>query len=99
MTTPKNIIVKISARKERIVSVRYPGGHEVVSAVAEIEHPVVRRALQNYGLSTGLDIFINSELASTPEEFSLGLVSALNLFRGAGKSEQKLAEEARGLLA
>ena len=53
--THKDVTIKLSQRKDRVLSLRYPGGHEVVSAVEEVQHPVFRQVLQDHGIKTGFD--------------------------------------------
>lgn len=59
-----------------MLSLRYPGGHEVVSGAEEIRHPVVRQALQKCGINTGFDLLLNSDPAHF-EDFGLRLIEAL----------------------
>lgn len=91
------INVKLNPRKDKVLSLRYPGGHEVVSAVNEIQHPIIRRAFQKYGINTGVDLFAGSP--ANPDSFAVGLVHALHLLNGIEKSHQELSEEAKTLLA
>ena len=70
------IIVQLNARKDNVLSLRYPGGHEVVSVAEEIQHPIVRQALQKFGINTGMDLLLSSD-PSLIEDFSTHLAEAL----------------------
>lgn len=56
IATHQDFTVKLSPRKDRVLSLRYPGGHEVVSVVDEVQHPVFRQILQERGIQTGFDL-------------------------------------------
>ncbi len=68
--------IKLNQRKDKVLSLRYPGGHEVVSGVEEIQHPVVRQALQKCGINTGFDLLLSSNPAHL-ENFLSDLATVL----------------------
>ncbi len=69
VATHQDAVIQLSRRKDGVLSLRYPGGHEVVSAVEEVQHPIVRQALQRCGLNTGFDLLVNFNPAHL-EDFS-----------------------------
>lgn len=54
-------VIKLIRRKDGVISLRYPGGREVVSAIEEIEHPVIKQVLVAKGFRGGLDLTISSD--------------------------------------
>lgn len=57
--------IKFSRRKDRVISLRYPGGREVVSLIEEIEHPVIKKVLASFDFRGGLDLVTDSEITET----------------------------------
>ena len=54
-------VIKLIRRRDRVISLRYPGGREVVSAIEEIEHPIIKQILAAQGFRGGLDLTISSD--------------------------------------
>lgn len=56
--------IRLKRRKDNILSLRYPDGHEVVSLVSEVQHPVIREALVRRNFTGGLDLVAISPVSS-----------------------------------
>jgi D-glycero-alpha-D-manno-heptose-7-phosphate kinase len=72
---------------------------ETVKAVEEIEHPVVRAALQCLGIERGLELHHDGDLPArsgmgSSSAFAVGLLNALYGLRGERRSKMQLALEA-----
>ena len=72
--------IKVKRRRDNILSLRYPDGHEVVSLVSEIQHPIIREVLFSRNFKGGLDLVASSDIASQ-EDF----LQALRILEGEGK--------------
>ncbi|MDO8467200.1 MAG: hypothetical protein Q7S83_03630 [bacterium] len=55
--------IKLKRRKDNLIILRYPDGHEVVSLVSEVQHPVIREALESRSFRGGLDLVASSAIA------------------------------------
>jgi D-glycero-alpha-D-manno-heptose-7-phosphate kinase len=94
----KYIYITVNARFEDSIRVSY-SRTEIVDCVEEIEHPIVRKALQLLGLGTGLEIISMADLPSntglgSSGSFTVGLLQALHSYRRESVSAQQIAEEA-----
>lgn len=83
------------AHKHRIVY----SNIEQVREIAEIRHPSVRACLGEMGIEAGLEIHHDGDLPArsglgSSSSFTVGLLNALNAYRGRMASKQELAEEA-----
>lgn len=83
------------AHKHRIVY----SNIEQVREIAEIKHPSVRACLGEMGIEAGLEIHHDGDLPArsglgSSSSFTVGLLNALNAYRGRMASKQELAEEA-----
>lgn len=72
---------------------------ESVSSVAEIEHPVVKAALSDLSIAEGLSIHHDGDLPAcsgmgSSSTFTVGLLAALNAYKGVYCSPRQLAEKA-----
>lgn len=57
-------VIKIRRRKDNLLTLRYPEGHEVISLVSEVRHPVIREALESRNFRGGLDLVASSGIAA-----------------------------------
>src|SRR5881394_3066536 len=72
---------------------------ETRKSAEEIEHPVVRAALQHLGFERGLELHHDGDLPArsgmgSSSAFTVGLLHALHALRGAMATKQQLAGEA-----
>lgn len=72
---------------------------EIVPAVANIQHPIVRTALEMTQVTRGLEIVSIADVPSntglgTSSSFTVGLLKALHTYKREDRSRQALAEEA-----
>jgi len=72
---------------------------EMVTDIAEIEHPAVRAILQDRGVETGLEIHHDGDLPArsglgSSSSFTVGLLNALAARDGEMMMKQRLAQEA-----
>lgn len=56
--------IKLKRRKDNLITLRYPDGHEVVSLVSEVKHPVIREALESHNFHGGLDLVASSVISA-----------------------------------
>ena len=71
---------------------------EIVRDVRKIEHPIARQLLLDYGLD-GVEIVSTADVPagtglSTSSAYTVGLIHALNAFRGKLCSQERIAREA-----
>jgi len=72
---------------------------ELVREVAEIAHPCVRNALQWFGIESGIEISVTTDLPArsglgSSSSFTVGLLHALHAFQGRLVGQEQLALEA-----
>jgi len=72
---------------------------EMVKEVAQIEHPSARCCLQHLGITSGVEIFVMSDLPArtglgSSSAFTVGLLHALHAFQGKTVGQDFLAREA-----
>lgn len=72
---------------------------ETVSAIEDVEHPVVRAVLQHYQIDTPLDVSIQSSLPASSglgssSAFTVGLVNLVAALRGQGMTRLDLSQAA-----
>jgi D-glycero-alpha-D-manno-heptose-7-phosphate kinase len=72
---------------------------EMVSDIAEIDHPSVRACFKEMGVEEGLEIHYDGDLPArsgigSSSSFTVGLLNALSAMRGQMRSKQELAEQA-----
>lgn len=72
---------------------------ETVSQVSEIEHPAVRGALEQLGVTRGLEIHHDGDLPArsgmgSSSAFAVGLLNSLYALEGRMRSKEQLAKEA-----
>ena len=98
MTINKYMYVSIHPtfnRDETVVKYRQT---EIVRDVRKIEHPIARQLLLDYGLD-GVEIVSTADVPagtglSTSSAYTVGLIHALNAFRGKLCSQERIAREA-----
>lgn len=94
----KYVYIIVNPRFERSLRISY-SRTEIVDAVDDVQHPIVREALRLVGLESNLEIVsiadlpANSGLGSS-SSFTVGLLNALHVLKGEHRSPQQLAEEA-----
>lgn len=94
----KYIYVTVNRRFEKSIRISY-SKTEIVDAVNEIEHPIVREALKLLGLGEHIEITTVADAPSgsglgTSGSFAVGLLNALHLFKKEKVTDKVLAEEA-----
>jgi len=72
---------------------------EIVTDVAEIQHPIVREALKLVGITNGIEIVSIADIPAgtglgSSSSFTVGLLNALYAYNGTLKSAEELAREA-----
>ena len=91
------IYVLVKPRFEKGIRLSY-SRTENVTCREEIEHPLVRNALSMFGISESIEIVSTADIPSTgtglgsSSSFSVGLIRALNAFRGEVWSDRACAE-------
>ena len=73
--------------------------NEMVNTVEEIQHPVVRLALQTFGMKKGMEIHHDGDLPArtglgSSSAFSVGLLHCLHVLQGKQVSKEELTKEA-----
>lgn len=101
-TIDKYVTVQLARRKDNVISLRYPDGHEVVNSIPEIKNPIIRQALTSHNFKGGLDLISNSDIPpgsglGSSGAFAVGLINALHTLSGLEKTALELAEEAADL--
>jgi D-glycero-alpha-D-manno-heptose-7-phosphate kinase len=91
------IYVLVKPRFEEGVRLSY-SRTENVTRREEIEHPLVKNALSMFGINESIEIVSTADIPSTgtglgsSSSFSVGLIRALNAFRGEVRSDRDCAE-------
>ena len=91
------IYVLVKSRFEKGIRLSY-SKTENVTCREEIEHPLVRNALSMFGIGESIEIVSTADIPSTgtglgsSSSFSVGLIRALNAFRGEVRSDRACAE-------
>ena len=95
----KYMYVVVNQRFTDTIRVSYYAKTELVDAVDEIQHPLVREALKLTGITRGIeiasiaDVHAGAGLGSSGS-FAVGLLNALYAYKGVLKSAEDLAREA-----
>ncbi|MFC1864236.1 GHMP kinase [Chloroflexota bacterium] len=95
----KYMYVVVNQRFTDAIRVSYYSKTEIVDAVDEIQHPIVREALKLAGITKGIeiasiaDVHAGAGLGSS-SSFTVGLLNALYAYKGVLKSAEELAREA-----
>jgi D-glycero-alpha-D-manno-heptose-7-phosphate kinase len=95
----KYMYVVVNRRFTDAIRVSFYSRTEIVDAVGDIQHPVVREALKLVGITKGIeitsiaDVHAGAGLGSSGS-FTVGLLNALYAYQGALKSAEELAREA-----
>jgi D-glycero-alpha-D-manno-heptose-7-phosphate kinase len=98
-TIDKYVYVVVNERFEETIRVSY-SKTEIVSAIDELEHELVREALRAAGLSRRIEIVTIADVPSegsglgSSSAVTVGLLNALFAYQGILKSPAELAEEA-----
>ena len=61
------LYIKLKRRKDNLLTLRYPSGHEVVSQINEVQHPIIREVLASRNFRGGLDLVASSDVASSAD--------------------------------
>lgn len=70
------LYIKLKRRKDNLLALRYPNGHEVVSLIGEVQHPIIREVLASRNFRGGLDLVASADISS--EEDFLRALQALD---------------------
>ncbi len=94
----KYIYVTVNKKFDNHIRVSY-SKTEIVEKVGEIQHPIVREALQLLDLDGGLEITTIADIPSgtglgSSSAFTVGLLNALHAYKGEHAGAEKLAQEA-----
>lgn len=98
MTINKYMYVSIHPTFNRDETVVKYSKTEIVRNIREIQHPIARQLLLDYGID-GVEIVSTADVPagtglSTSSAFTVGLIHALNAFRGKLCSQERIAREA-----
>lgn len=98
MTINKYMYVSIHPTFDRHETVVKYSKTETVRDVREIQHPIARQLLLDYGMD-GVEIVSTADVPSgtglsTSSAYTVGLIHALNAFRGKMRSQERIAQEA-----
>lgn len=98
MTINKYMYVSIHPTFNRDETVVKYSKTEIVHNVREIQHPIARQLLLDYGID-GVEIVSTADVPagtglSTSSAYTVGLIHALNAFRGKLRSQERIAREA-----
>lgn len=98
MTINKYMYVSIHPTFNRDETVVKYSRTEIVRDVREIQHPIARQLLLDYGID-GVEIVSTADVPagtglSTSSAYTVGLIHALNAFRGKLCSQERIAREA-----
>jgi D-glycero-alpha-D-manno-heptose-7-phosphate kinase len=94
----KYVYVNVNKKFDNGIRIAYSKTEEVAS-VGEIEHKLVRAAMQHLGLEGGIEITTIADIPSrgtglgSSSSFTVGLLHALNAFRGRYVSSAELARD------
>ncbi|MBI4370712.1 MAG: GHMP kinase [Elusimicrobia bacterium] len=100
LAVDKYVHVIVSERFDDQIHVNYARRKEVVSSVAEVQHPLAREAMRLAGMSAGFEV---TTLADIPSEGSglgssssltVGLLNAFHAFMGRQADAETLARQA-----
>jgi len=94
----KYVFVTVNKRFDDTIRVSY-SKTEIVSQVDEIQHPIVREALKLVGIDGGVEIVSIADIPAgtglgSSSSFTVGLLNALNAYKGCLKSAEELARDA-----
>ena len=97
------VYIAVNPRFERSFRISY-SQTEIVDAVDEVQHPIVREALRMLGLGPGIEIVSIADLPAnsgmgSSGSFTVGLLLALHEYKGEQVTPEQLAEEAFALEA
>lgn len=98
MTINKYMYVSIHPTFNRDETVVKYSKTEIVRNIREIQHPIARQLLLDYGID-GVEIVSTADVPagtglSTSSAYTVGLIHALNAFRGKLCSQERIAREA-----
>ena len=98
MTINKYMYVSIHPTFNRDETVVKYSKTEIVRDVRDIQHPIARQLLLDYGMD-GVEIVSTADVPSgtglsTSSAYTVGLIHALNAFRGKLCSQERIAREA-----
>lgn len=97
-TINKYIYVLLNKRNDKKISVLTPIGKQLTNSISNIQHPIVRGALQLTKIQSGLDVSVFSDLSLTgtglgsSSAMAVGLLKAFSAFKGEKISQFDLAE-------
>jgi len=97
-TIDKYMYIVVNKRFDDTVRVSY-SRTEIVKDVEEIQHPIVREALKQVGITKGMEIVSIADIPAgtglgSSSSFTVGLLNALYAYKGILKSAEALAREA-----
>lgn len=98
LTINKYMYITVNKRFDHTLRVGY-SQMELVNTVEELQHPLVRAALQSTGLLNGIEVTSMADIPAqtgigSSSSFIVGLLNALYAYKGIHASAERLAEEA-----
>ena len=100
MTINKYVWVSMRKRQDSLIVLDSPFGHECCEAEHQIKHPSVRTVLQKYGVSSGISVWITSDVThlgcglGTDSALIVGLLNALFFLNHRSLASIQLAQAA-----
>ena len=94
----KYIYIVVNKRFDGSIRVSY-SRTEIVNAVNDIQHPIVREAMKLVGITRGIEIVSIADIPAgtglgSSSSFAVGLLNALYAYKGTLKTAEELAREA-----
>lgn len=98
LTINKYMYVSIHPTFNKDLTIAKYNKTEIVENIDDLQHPIIRQLLQNYGIN-GVEISSSSDIPSgtglsTSSAFTVGLIHALKAYSGKYASQERIAEEA-----
>ena len=96
----KYISVCITREQNSQITINTPDHHETVSDPDHIRHPLIREAVRKTGVTGGVSITVGSDVPShgcglgSSSALTVGLLNALDAYRGIDTSAETLAHQA-----
>ena len=98
LTITKYMYITVNKRFDQTLRVGY-SQMELVNSAQELQHPLVRAALEHVGLESGIEVTSMADIPAqtgigSSSSFLVGLLNALYAYKGMHASAERLAEEA-----
>jgi D-glycero-alpha-D-manno-heptose-7-phosphate kinase len=96
----KYVYVMVNTKFDKDIRLSYSHIAEYVQKVDQLKHPMAREAMKATGVSEAVEVVTISDIPAegtglgSSSSFAVGILNALNAFKGELKSPRELAEEA-----